>query len=166
MARRGHQRMARPRNQYSWERFQIQTGPLVASAAAQGGISLGFLVPERGGETVRRIRGSVLATAIIGVGFPQVRIVAYVAPEGNVAGFLNPLNVVPGEQNSDLFFMFVVPTLEAISAGGTGVWTVDVDVKAQRKLEEGSVLQFAAQSSFTLLDLQVDLSVLGAPIAS
>ncbi len=161
MPRRGHQ--ARPRNQYSWTRFQVQTGAIVASAVAQAGINLGSINPASAGETVRRIRGSVFTSSLLAVGPIMTRVVAYVEPEGNVAGFLNPVNVV--EQNSDLYMMVVTPTVEVSTATGF-FYNVEVDVKAMRKLEQGSVLRFAMQTTGNLIDLLVDFSVLTAPIAS
>jgi len=168
MARRGHQG-ARPRQNFRWNRDFFSSGAAGGSIAPQGGLLAAQLVPvNEEGVTVRRMRGTVHALVAGAVTLTNIVIAAYVGPQGRSAGqLLNPLdvNTATDEGGVDLYMMYL--PLDVVEATATGfLWSAFIDVKAQRKVEQGSNLYVVWQSETAVTDFHLNLSILTAPIAS
>jgi len=164
MAIRSRRPMARPRQSFNWARIINNTGPLAGNVAAQAGVLMATFTLSPAGETVRRVRGTMLVRTLFANGFPHMRMVAYVGPEGLVAGsFLNPVNIL--EENSDLYMQVTEPEIVLLTAIES-VYSVSYDVKAMRKVDEGAQLYFVFGTDAGVTDVVITLSVLSAAIAT
>ena len=107
----------------------------------------------------------MLVRVPIAVLHPHMRLVQYVGPDGlTVGSFLNPVNAL--EQNSDLYMQVTEPEVVYVITGAEVVYSVAFDIKAMRKIDEGSRLYTVFGTDGAVTDVVLTLSFLTAMIAS